>query len=68
MNAVVQVELWSTLSAFLFYLPLNLHVFSTAVFFVLMEYIFRVAGVTLQLERFEDEKYEENMKKIQEGK
>lgn len=33
-----------------------------------MEYIFRVAGVTLQLERFEDEKYEENMKRIQEGK
>lgn len=68
MNAVVQIELWSTLSAFLFYLQLNLHVFSTAVFFVLMEYIFRVAGVTLQLERFEDEKYEENMKRIQEGK
>lgn len=68
MNAVVQIEIWSTLSAFLFYLHLNLHVFFTAVFFMLMEYIFRVAGVTLQLERFEDEKYEENMKRIQEGK
>lgn len=42
--------------------------FSTAVFFILLEYIFRVAGVALRLERFEDEKYEVNTKRIQESK
>lgn len=61
MNTVIQIELWSTFSASLFYLHLTLHVFSIALFFMLMEYIFRVAGVALQLERLEDEKYEVNM-------
>lgn len=61
-------ELWSTFSRFLFYLHIISHVFSTVVFFMLMEYIFRVAGVALRLERFEDEKYEVNTKRIQESK
>lgn len=45
------------LSDFLFYVHSTLGLFSTAMFFTLIENIFCVTGVALQIERFEEKKY-----------